>query len=138
MSADFSGAYHMRKLAAIVLAFCLAVASAPAGAQSDEIMQSAGLVCDTAAQIERFVAVLADDRDAAIAAVNREAGDPAACGIVAVAFIRGADVKTVEHRGRFFVIAEIAIVGVITPGGPRMVSPPLRQFTLFRASDRGA
>jgi hypothetical protein len=125
----------MRKLvAALTAVFALA---AVAAAQDIEIGQ--GLVCDTQAQVERFVAVFTTDAETALAQVNAEAkSDPVACGIGPVAFIRGEKVNQIGIAQRNFAVTKIMVVGVPTAAGVMFFDKPIDGFTLFAIAGRPA
>jgi hypothetical protein len=88
------------------------------------------LVCETQEQVESYVAHYSGDREAAIRAVNREEGDPRACGVLSVAFLRGPHIAKASHGDMAFEILPILIVGVNTDSGIQAVSPVI-YFTAF-------
>jgi hypothetical protein len=47
------------------------------------------LVCDTRKQVDRYIEFYNGDQEEAVRAINREEGDPTACGVVSAAFVRG-------------------------------------------------
>ncbi len=99
-------------------------------AHSREIQVGSGLVCNTAKQVEKFVAFSDADPRAAINATNDEENDPKACAVVNIAFVRGHNTVTVRTRHATFQIADILVVGVIINGGI--------QFSLFQVDERKA
>jgi hypothetical protein len=72
----------------------LAVLIAPScgSAQAMDYEVGTSLICDTQTQVERFVAVLSGDTQAAIDAVNSEEQNPTACALIDVAYLRGAEI----------------------------------------------
>ena len=87
--------------------FCFAVVFAKA----QQVEMAQGLVCDTAEQIEQFVALHNQrvSNDDALAAINSKAKN--ACGVVAVAFYRGDVKKSVMADGQVYDIVAIFVVG---------------------------
>ncbi len=92
------------------------------------------LVCDTQAQVERFVALFAGDAQAAIRVVNAEEQNPSACMIMNVAYVRGGQIGTARHGGNAFAIVRILVVGVETGAGIRPVRPAV-YFSLFDVTE---
>jgi hypothetical protein len=103
-------------LALLAAPFC-----APAQASDYEI--GASLVCDTKAQVERFVALFNGDAQAAVTVVNAEAKDPTACAVMNVAYMRGAQLGMARHGDSAFEIVRILVVGIETGDGLRPVRP---------------
>jgi len=101
---------------------------APAQASDYEVGTS--LVCDTQAQVERFVALFTGDAQAAVRAVNAEERDPSACAMVNVAYMRGAPIGMARHGDNAFEIVRILVVGVETDDGIRPTRPAA-YFSLF-------
>jgi len=106
-------------------------------AHARQVEVGTGLVCDTAAQIERVIALYDDDIQTAAEQVDAEEHDPRACVVSAIAYIRGPEVRTARKGNVSFQIALILIVGVMTPGGIRSVAP-VRYFSLFEVDERTA
>lgn len=78
-------------LAAALLLFGTAAMAAPSAKTPDsQPAVGVGMICNTPAQAERFLALRAHGTQAksAMSTVNAEAKNPHACGIAAVAFIR--------------------------------------------------
>ena len=105
-----------------------------AAAQTPDYEVGASLVCDTQAQVERFVALFNGDAPAAVRVLNAEAKNPAACAIISVAFMRGAKLGTVRHGDKAFEIVRILVVGVEIENGIRPVSPAA-YFSLFGVTE---
>jgi hypothetical protein len=110
----------------------LAVLFAPScgSAQAMHYEVGANIICDTQTQVERFVALLSGDTQAAIDAVNAEEQDPSACALVDVAYLRGAKIGTARNGDSAFEIVQILVVGIDTAGGIRAVRPSA-YFSLF-------
>jgi hypothetical protein len=121
------------RLAGFVLAGCF-----PLGAMSQpaeepvEVQVGVGVVCDTAQQVERFVALHTEGSkpQTAIERVNAEAHSDRACGSVVVAFIPGKRITDVAVTGGTMRVTEVKIVGTVTQQGLQAVEP-LTQYTAF-------
>jgi hypothetical protein len=111
----------------VVTAFLLLVAPFCDSAQAFDYQIGQSLVCDTQQQVERFVALFTGDAQAAIRFVNAEEKNPAACAIMNVAFLRGAQVGTARHGASAFGIIRILVVGIDNGNGVRPC-PPSRPF----------
>jgi hypothetical protein len=109
----------------IRVAMFLCAAALPVGAAANEVETSQGVVCNTKAQIERFA--LSSHSTAEIAAINAENQNE--CGVVHVAFIRGAEVSRLRTHDATYRIFAITVLGVVTPHGIDPV-PPTKQFAV--------
>ena len=120
----------MNLIAKILLLVCfLAV---PASAQEVEV--GTGLICDTQQQAEQFVTGFTGNTAATLAAINQGS---MACAVVAVAYVRGAQVSVVRNRQGTFSVTEILVVGVPTPAGIQPVTAT-KQYTLFKVAETEA
>jgi len=99
-------------------------------AQAADYEVDASLVCDTQAQVERFVALFSGDAKAAVRVVNAEEQNPSACAIVKVAYMRGPQITMARNGDSAFEIARILVVGVETEDGLQAVRPAVF-FSLF-------
>jgi hypothetical protein len=99
-------------------------------AQASDYEVGASLVCDTQGQVERFVALLSGDAQAAIRVVNAEEANPSACAIMNVAYMRGLQVGMARHGENAFEIVHILVVGVESGDSIRSVRPAA-YFSLF-------
>jgi hypothetical protein len=99
-------------------------------AQAADYEIGPNLVCNTQEQVERFVALFTGDAQAAIRFVNDEEKNPTACGIVNVAYMRGAQVGMARHGEKAFEIVRILVLGVENENGLHPVRPAAF-FTLF-------
>jgi hypothetical protein len=88
------------------------------------------IICDTQTQVERFVALLSGDKQAAIDAVNAEEQNPSACALVHVAYLRGAEMGVTRNGDSAFEIVRILVVGIDTAAGVQAVRPSA-YFSLF-------
>ena len=116
------------------LLFCFPVGanadeqSGPQGERSIEV--GVGLICNSAAQVERYLTLHVKDESpvAAIQLVNAEAQDPNACALAAIAFVRGEQGKTLPAPGGQMKITQVMILATQTRAGWQRV-PPILQYT---------
>jgi hypothetical protein len=117
----------------LVLLFALPfLLCAPLRASDYEVGTS--LVCDTQAQVERFVAVFTGDAQAAIRVVNAEEQNSSACMIRNVAYIRGTQTGMVRHGDSAFEIVRILVIGIETENNILLVRPSV-YFSLFNVKE---
>ena len=98
--------------------FCFPVGANAQGTPSPEI--GAGLVCNSAQQVERYLTLYTASKqspEAAIHAVNTEAQDANACVLAAIAFVRNEEQTTVPAPGGQMRIVKVTIVATRTPSG---------------------
>jgi hypothetical protein len=105
-------------------------------AHAQQIEVDTSLVCDTAAQVERVIAIYDGDIQSAAEQVDAEEY-ASACVMSAVAYIRGPELRTARKGNVSFQIVPILIVGVIAPGGMRSVSPA-RFYSVVQLDERTA
>jgi hypothetical protein len=118
------------------LAFVLVLFSFPAAAMAQEpgphaaTAVGAGVVCDSAQQIERYFTLKAEgaEPEQAIRLVNTEAKNAEACAIIVVAFIPRAEVAKVAVTGGMIRVMEITVVAAATHAGWNSV-PAITQYT---------
>ena len=115
------------RLFTLCVAACLsltaAVAQTPQAPERSGVEVGAGLVCDTQEQAERFVSVLDRDIEAAASAVNAEVGDPTACILTGMVYVRGDQISKARGNGGAFNVLKIMVVGVMTEAGIRAIQP---------------
>jgi hypothetical protein len=114
----------------LVLPFVLVASLLCARAQASDYEVGTSLVCDTQAQVERFVALFTGDAQAALRVVNSEEQNPSACLILNVAYMRSAPIRTARHGDSAFEIIRILVIGVETDNGILPVRPAV-YFSLF-------
>jgi hypothetical protein len=114
----------------------LAVLMAPlcGSAQAMDYEVGTSIICDTQTQVERFVALLSGDTQAAIDAVNAEEKNPTACALVDVAYMRGAEIGMARNGDSAFEIVRILVVGIDTAAGIQVVRPSA-YFSLFSVNE---
>ena len=125
---------------AIVLGVLGTASAALAGNDREEgaraqVEVGTGIVCDTQKQIERLVALLHGEAKAAVKAVNAEEGDPNACVVGTIAYVRGPDIATARTQDAAFQIVRVLVVGIFTETGFR-ATVPAALFSLERVEER--
>jgi hypothetical protein len=98
-----------------------------------DVEVGAGLICNSAEQVERYLALhIADSApEQAIKTVNDEVKDPNACALAAIAFVRGEQSKSVEAPGGIMKVTEVVIVALQTREGWQRVQPILQYTAIF-------
>jgi hypothetical protein len=119
----------------LVMASLMVLLLAPAHGREIEV--GSELVCDTARQVEKYIAFNEDDSRTAVRAINDEENNPTACGVANIAFLRGHNTTTVRTRRATFQITDILVIGVITDDGVQYIAPAV-QFSLFKIDERNA
>jgi len=120
----------MRYIVALLMALL------PSVALAQEVHVGTGLICDTQAQVEQFVA-LSNEGVATEAAVERINAGTNGCAVLAVAYIRGDRVGEVRTKQGLAEVVHIIVVGV-NVGMGWVRGPPLAQFTLFLTKEEAA
>jgi hypothetical protein len=119
----------------LVMASLMVLLLAPAYGQEIEV--GSELVCNSARQVEKYIAFNEDDSRTAARAINDEEKNPTACAVVSIAFVRGHNTTTVRTRHATFQITDIIVIGVLTDEGVQYVAPAV-QFSLFMIDEREA
>ena len=88
-----------------------------------------GLACDTQQQVERFISLYDGDTHDAVKKVNDAEGDPTACVVAQMAYVRGRPLAKARHNNTTFQIVPILVLGLVTDAGVESVAPS----TLFSA-----
>ncbi len=114
----------------LVLLFALLASLLYAPAHASNYAVGTCLVCDTQAQVERFVALFSGDAQAAIRVVNAEEQNPSACVIMNVAYMRGTQIRMARHGDSAFEIVRILVIGIETDNSILPVRPRV-YFSLF-------
>jgi hypothetical protein len=100
-------------------------------AQAHEVELGPSLICKTEKQVERFIALYDGDTQAAIDAVNTELQDPAACGVVNTAHVRGRQLATARNKDIAFGVVEIMVLGIVDEEGSVESVTPAVFYSLF-------
>jgi len=90
-----------------------------------------GMICNTPEQAEQFLALRAQGTEAkdAIAEVNRQAQDPRACGLAAIAFVPEKTVDTKPVENKLLQIVRINVVAGFNGDGWQTV-PAMTQYAV--------
>jgi hypothetical protein len=117
------------KCGVIAVAVSAVFAGAISWATAQEAHDGTGLVCDTAEQVEQFLALSKTENDlsAVIEAVNTAAGNPQACGLAKIRFVAE---EEVQQTGTFKIL-RVLVVGFNDGEKWFAVEPPHLQFTIF-------
>jgi hypothetical protein len=133
----------MRRFSPIVLSTLGLVVALSISAQTGAYAQKAksktkledlafgqGVLCNTAQQIERYLALYRNDTtpETAVQTVNTETRSPGACGFAYVAFIPGDSVGTVNVSGGVMRMMKITVLARKNERGWIQVMPT-QQFT---------
>jgi hypothetical protein len=119
------------RLAFVLVLFCFPAAAVAQEPEHDASAQvGAGIVCDSAQQIERYVALKAEGAapDQAVQLVNTEANNPEACALLLIAFIPRSQVGNLSVTGGVLRVMEITVVAAATKEGWNSV-PSVKQYT---------
>jgi invasion protein IalB len=113
-----------------VLALSLFAAATPAAAQQapgqapdKQVEYGATVICDTQAQMERFVALFDGDANRAMDQVNTEESNPTACIGATMAFMRGGELSKASNAQGTYKIIQVLVFGIDTPQGFQAVQP---------------
>jgi hypothetical protein len=129
----------MRALTRIVLwglLFCFPL-GATAQQRDKSVEIGVGLICNSEAQVQRYLALHSPDRspDLAIQVVNTEAHDPTACSLASIAFVRGNESGAVQVTGGVMKIMRITVVAAQTPLGWQPVTGLVQFTAIFEKLD---
>jgi hypothetical protein len=109
-----------------VLAFCLCLVS-PAVAEDlpskADIQVATTVICDTQAQMERFVVVFDGDYAAAMNKVNAEENNPTACIGATMAYVQGNELSKAKGFKGTYNIIRVLVLGITTPLGFQPIQP---------------
>lgn len=105
--------------AATAVLICGAARADVPGAANDEPAVGVGMICNTSAQAEQFVALRAKGNDAkqAMTAVNDQAHDASACGLAAIAFVRDTTLDSKPVDNKLLQIVRINVVAGFNGSG---------------------
>jgi hypothetical protein len=84
----------------------------PAETPADNPSVGVGMICNTAEQAEHYIALRAKGAEIQLAAnaVNAEAHNPRACGVAAIAFIRGEVLGSKTVDGREWQVVRVNVI----------------------------
>jgi hypothetical protein len=118
------------RLAFVLVLFCFPAAAIAQDPEHDSTQVGAGIVCDSAQQIERYVALKSGGAppEQAVRLVNAEANNPEACALLLIAFIPRAQVGNLSVTGGTLRVMEITVVAAATNAGWNSI-PAVTQYT---------
>jgi hypothetical protein len=106
-------------------------------AKAYDVEYDTSAICDTQSQAERLAMLSHGNEQTAVAMVNAEEGNPTACAVETVAFVRGASPATVRSKDAAYAVVEILVVGVDLGSGFSSVQPGA-YFMLVKIDERDA
>jgi hypothetical protein len=123
----------MNPFVRIIVAFMLICFSPGVNAQDREVklQLGVGVICNSAEQIDRYLALLKGDDSSssdAVQIVNDEAENPIACGVAAIAFVPDKLIRTLTTSDNVIKVMRIKVLGIPTENGWREIEE-LIQFT---------
>jgi hypothetical protein len=98
----------------------------------DNVHVGVGIICDSSAQVERYLALKNDNASVedAIKTVNTEANQSSACGMAMVAFMTGDPIAKVSVQDGTMHVTKITVLAIATEHGWQQV-PGTVQYTAF-------
>jgi hypothetical protein len=99
---------------------CGVAQAGEAGKPADrEATVGVGMICNTADQARHYLAFLASGEEPKLAmnAANTEASDPHACGLAAIAYIRGETVATKSVHDKLLEVVRVDVVAGFNGSG---------------------
>lgn len=120
-----------RRTALLVLP--LVFLSSPA-AQAHDVEVGTSLICDTQAQVERYVSLYDGDAESTVASVNAAEQNPTACAVVTMSYVRGRQLARARNKDTSFQIVPILVLGLITEEGLQSVRPA-PYFSVFTVDE---
>jgi hypothetical protein len=112
----------MNPFVRIIVAFMLICFSPGVNAQDREVklQLGVGVICNSAEQIDRYLALLKGDDSSssdAVQIVNDEAENPIACGVAAIAFVPDKLIRTLTTSDNVIKVMRIKVLGIPTENG---------------------
>jgi hypothetical protein len=117
-----------------VLLSLLLLLNFPARAQGVEVGTS--LICDTQAQVERYISLYDGDAESTVNSVNAAEHDPTACAVAPMAYVRGRQLAKARNKDTTFQIVPILVLGVVTEAGVKTL-PPAPYFSVIVVEEIG-
>ena len=113
----------MNRAARFALAIALAPLSLRSPASAQQMEYGTTLICDTQAQVERYITLFNGEAQTTVNQLNAEEQNPNACELGTVAYLRGPEIKTTRTPTRAYQIFRILVVGLETSSGVQRVQP---------------
>jgi len=119
--------------AAALLALACGTAAAEPDGNTGKTAIAVGMLCDTAQQVERYVALYNEGATAqtALETVNNEHSDPRACEIMTAMLTVGEQVATVAVTGGSVQVVAVTIVATKTGAGWQRTAPMVQYTAVF-------
>src|SRR5882757_4798659 len=92
-------------------------------AQAHDVEVGTSLICDTQAQVERYISLYDGDAESTVNSVNAEDHDPTACAVVTMTYMRGRQLARARNKDASFQIVPVLVLGLVTEEGVRSVTP---------------
>ena len=106
--------------------------SPPARAHDVEVGTS--LICDTQAQVERYISLYDGDAESTVNSVNTAEQNPTACAVVTMSYVRGRQLARARNKDTSFQIVPVLVLGLVTEEGVREVAPA-PYFSVFTVDE---
>ena len=103
-------------------------------AQAHDVEVGTSLICDTQAQVERYVSLYDGDPESTANSVNAEEHNPTACAVVTMSYMRGRQLARARNKDTSFQIVPILVLGLVTEEGVRSVTPA-PYFSVFTVDE---
>jgi len=115
----------------LLVPFLLMLPCLPSESQEQAMDVGGGVICNTAQQIERFVALQSEGReaDAALKTVNDEVQDATACSLALITFSGGRPIGQLAVKGKPVSILEITVHAFGNGSAWRQI-PAIVQYTV--------
>jgi hypothetical protein len=110
-------------LRVLLFCLCLETPAAAGDAPSANIQVGTTIICDTQAQMERFVVVFDGDYAAAMKKVNAEENNPTACIGATMAYVQGDELSKAKGTSGTYHIIRVLVLGITTPMGFQAIQP---------------
>jgi hypothetical protein len=121
------------RIALLVLPLAL-LSSPPAQAHDFDVEVGTSLICDTQAQVERYVSLYDGDAESTVNSVNAEEHNPTACAVVTMSYMRGRQLARARNKDTSFQIVPILVLGLVTEEGVKSVTPA-PYFSVFTVDE---
>jgi hypothetical protein len=106
----------------VLFALPLVLFSSPP-AQAHDVEVGTSLICDTQAQVERYISLFDGDEESTVNSVNAEEHNPTACAVVTMSYVRGRQLARARNKDTSFQIVPVLVLGLVTEEGVKSVTP---------------
>ena len=127
----------MKLLSGVALLLALSCSSAAAEGIEGQAAIAVGMVCDTAQQVERYVALYQEgaSAEAALDTVNAEHKDAHACAILTALFVVREQVEMLSVKGGNVQIVAVTIFATNTASGWQQTKPVVQYTAIFAEAE---